>query len=250
MFESTQRDSSLNAVILAAGVGSRLRPLTDSTPKCLVEVAGKPILGWQLDALHAAGLKQVTVVAGYRAQDVVAFCRQYGGRVRVIVNAIYERTNNMVSLRMALQDAEEQPTIICNGDVVFDPSIAAALVQASHPNLIAVEPGRYIEESMKVCVDHDGRITNISKAIRRQQAYGVSIDLYRFSGHGVATICRIADRMIKEERQANLWTEVAIDAALAELDVRPQSIGGAGWIEVDNMDDLAEGARIFAPVRR
>ena len=240
--------SSLNAVILAAGVGSRLRPITNTRPKCLVEVAGHPILGWQLSGLHAAGIGQVTVVAGYRAADVVDFCRQFGDRVRVIINREYETTNNMVSLRMALSGAESRPTIICNGDVVFDRVIASTLVRAEHEDLICVEPGRYIDESMKVVVDPAGRITAISKAIQRGQAYGVSIDLYRFSGRAVETICRIADRMIEGERQANLWTEVAIDAALGELDVRPHSIGSAPWIEVDNMDDLAEGARLFTPV--
>jgi choline kinase len=243
-----ENSSSLNAVILAAGVGSRLRPITNTRPKCLVEVAGQPILGWQLEGLFAAGLERVTVVAGYRAGDVVRFCEPFGDRVRVIINADYETTNNMVSLRMALGGAESRPTIICNGDVVFDRAIAASLVRAGHQDLICVETGRFIEESMKVTVDAGGRITAISKAIGREHTYGVSIDLYRFSGHAVETICRIADRMIEAERQANLWTEVAIDAALGELEVRPHAIGTSPWIEVDNHDDLAEGARLFAPV--
>jgi choline kinase len=243
-----QSTSSLNAVILAAGVGSRLRPITNTRPKCLVEVAGQPILGWQLEGLFAAGIEKVTVVAGYRAGDVVNFCEPFGDRVRVIINADYETTNNMVSLRMALSGNESRPTIICNGDVVFDGAIAATLVQAQHGDLICVDTGRYIEESMKVTADATGRITGISKAISREQAYGVSIDLYRFSGPSIETICRIADRMIDGDRQANLWTEVAIHAALPELHVMPHAIESAPWIEVDNMDDLAEGARLFTRV--
>ena len=59
--------TDFRAIVLAAGVGSRLRPMTDAIPKCLVPIDGRPILGWQLDALFSAGAAEVTVVAGYRA---------------------------------------------------------------------------------------------------------------------------------------------------------------------------------------
>ena len=237
------------ATILAAGVGSRLRPLTDDLPKCLVPVAGVPVLGWQLDALIAAGVRHIVVVAGYRAAQVVAFCERYRDRVRVVVNNDYERTNNMFSLRLALRDREAEPMFICNGDVVFDRAIPAGLAAIRDGDFIAVEPGRYIEESMKVVVDQTGRITGLSKAIAPPAAYGVSIDLYRFSAGGTAAIDRIAQTLIEKERQTNLWTEVAIEAALGEMVVRPFDIAGAPWIEIDTLEDLAEGQRLFSGAR-
>jgi choline kinase len=237
----------VRATILAAGVGSRLRPLTNSVPKCLVPVAGRPVLGWQIDALRQAGVAPIAVVAGYRAGDVVDFCRQYGDSVSVIINAAYDRTNNMFSLRLALDGHQDEPATICNGDVVFDAAIVSAMVDAAGPDLIAVEPGRYIEESMKVSVDGQGRITQISKAIARDAAHGVSIDLYRFSGAGIEKLYRTALRMIDEAGSRNLWTEVAIDAILRDVAVRPHDIAGRRWIEIDNFDDLAEGERLFSP---
>lgn len=233
------------ATILAAGVGSRLRPVTDSVPKCLVPVAGVPVLGWQLDALAAAGVSDTVVVAGYRASQVVEFCRGYGSRVRVVVNADFDRTNNMFSLRLALRERASAAMFICNGDVVFDSAIPQGIAAVQQGNLIAVEPGRYIEESMKVTVDAAGRITALSKAIQPASAFGVSIDLYKFSVGGIAAIGRVADRLIENDRQANLWTEVAIDAALPDLDARPFDIDGARWIEIDTLEDLAEAGRLF-----
>jgi choline kinase len=234
----------VKATILAAGVGSRLRPLTDAMPKCMVPVAGRPILGWQIGAYLDAGVRDITVVAGYRAQDVVTYCGQFGRAVTVVLNEAYDRTNNMVSLRLALRGREAEPVMIGNGDVVFDASIASAMVSDVRTNLIAVQPGQYIEESMKVTIGDDGRIASLSKAIARESAFGVSIDLYRFSGDAISAICRAADDMI-EKGHANLWTEVAIDAVLPDVPVHPFDIGGRRWIEVDNHTDLADGERLF-----
>lgn len=236
----------MKATILAAGVGSRLRPLTDSVPKCLVSVAGRPVLGWQIDALMDAGVERIVVVAGYRAPQVVEFCRPFGDAVSVVVNERYDQTNNMFSLRLALRGSEQTGTLICNGDVVFDPAIVLSVAGARERNTIAVERGRYIEESMKVCVGADGRVSALSKAIARDDAYGVSIDLYSFDADAVSALCRTADRMIDQEGQVNLWTEVAIESILKEVFVHPFDIEGRRWIEIDNFDDLAEGERLFS----
>jgi choline kinase len=240
--------SEVPVIILAAGVGSRLRPLTDRMPKCLVPVAERPVLGWQLEAFLAAGASQITVVAGYRSHDVIEFCRPYGSTVRVLVNSAYETTNNMVSLRLGLSDQQGLPMVVSNGDVVFDPWIALSMM--SHDaDLIAVQGGRYIEESMKVVADGDGRVRELSKKISAERAYGVSIDLYRFSATGIRAVCDAADAFIDRQGETNLWTEAAIDAALPKFDMRMFEIGNRPWIEIDNADDLAEGERLFAGVR-
>lgn len=241
--------SEVPVIILAAGVGSRLRPLTDRMPKCLVPVAGRPVLGWQLDAFLAASAPRITVVAGYRSDDVIEFCRPYGSKVRVIVNSAYETTNNMVSLRLGLSGQQGLPMAVSNGDVVFDPWIALSMLSLDDADLIAVQRGRYIEESMKVVADDDGRVRELSKKISPERAHGVSIDLYRFSAAGVRAVCDAADAFIDRQGETNLWTEAAIDAALPEFDMRMFEIGNRPWIEIDNGDDLAEGERLFAGAR-
>ena len=236
-------------IVLAAGVGSRLRPLTDRMPKCLVPVGQRPVLEWQLNAFLETGAPQVTVVAGYRSGDVVDFCRAYGPRVRVVINSAYETTNNMVSLRLGLDGRVGQPVAVSNGDVVFDASIVRSIMSGGDGDLIAVQRGRYIDESMKVVADASGRIVELSKKISPERAYGVSIDLYRFSADGIRAVCNAADAFIDVRGETNLWTEAAIDSALGHFDLRPLDIGAARWIEIDNPDDLAEGQRLFAEAR-
>lgn len=233
------------AIILAAGVGSRLRPMTDSLPKCLVPVAGHPLLGWQLRAFFGAGLQRVVVVAGYRHRQVADFCQAFGPRVSVIVNDTYATTNNMFSLCLGVQAVGPQDLLLCNGDVMFDASIPSRLLAASHPHLIAADKGRFIEESMKIVVN-DGRVSQISKRIAPERAWGVSIDVYRFGRVAMEQIVDVARRFIYKNGQVDLWTEAAIDAALPYVDVRPFDIGGCPWAEIDTQDDLADAGRLFS----
>lgn len=234
----------MNAVILAAGIGSRLRPITDSRPKCLVEVAGQSILKWQLDGYAAAGVDNVVVVAGYMAEQVESFCRavQFPGRLSVVVNTEYSVTNNLYSLRTALECVDGS-SFVSNADVVFDASIVKGLAQDPYEDLIAVQPGFYLEESMKVTVDQ-GRVTGISKLKTPAESFGVSIDLYKFSSGTLAAIKQTADSFFSTGERS-MWTEVAIDGVTSTCHIHPWDIGQGRWIEIDNLEDLAEGQKIF-----
>ena len=153
----------MKAVILAAGVGTRLRPITDAKPTCLVRPAGREILGYQLDAYAAAEIDEVIVITGYRADAVAAFCSgDRGVRITLIENAEYETTNNMFSLFLAAGHVEGEPFILSNGDVALDADIITAMAGDERADLIAVDAGRHSDESMKIRVDGDGLIVDIS----------------------------------------------------------------------------------------
>lgn len=228
-------------IILAAGVGTRLAPLTDRVPKCLVPVAGKPILEHQIEAFRRWGLDEIFVVAGYRCDQVKSALNGCG---RVVVNSEYRSTNNMYSMSLAAPYVDGSCFLV-NGDVVFDSSIVDGMLETSFPDLIAVDKGRYIAESMKVTVA-GGRITGISKQISPDQTHGCSIDLYRFSASTMKSLFEvIAGYLTRGER--NRWTEVAINDLLHKCELRPFDIGGKPWSEIDNHDDLREAETIWSP---
>ena len=209
-------------------------------------VAGRPILEWQLSAFELAGIRDITVVAGYRADQVQDFCARRANRanVRVITNVEYDVTNNLYSLIVALKSNHE-PSFICNGDVVFDAHIVRQMLHGA-PNLIAVVPNDYNDESMKVIVK-DGRIRSISKAISPDDAYGVSIDVYKFE---TPTLRAIEEFALKQfslgERNQWTWTEVAIDAIAEFVPLTPFNIGSSRWVEIDTPEDLAAAEALFA----
>lgn len=233
-------------IILAAGVGSRLRPLTNEMPKCLIPVAGIPILQRQIEALLVCGIGRIIVVAGYKGDQVVNFCQRYPEVVEVVVNQGYADTNNMYSFYVAAQNLGEASVLLCNGDVVFDPEIVSSLLKSESGNLIGVQPNRYDDEAMKVVVNSHGRVIELSKAVPASSAYGVSIDIYKFLPQALTEIVKIATRIIVDEEKRNLWTEVAVNEALRSIEFRPFDIGMYRWTEIDNFADLTLANETFS----
>jgi len=232
------------AVILAAGQGTRLRPLTEKVPKCMVTVSGKTILHRQIEAMKQAGISHVYVAAGYLGAVVEAFVEEhFSGFATVVMNREYQSTNNMYSLYL-LRDYLTQGFLLANGDVLAETSIFSDLCLHTEGSFIACQKGAWLEESMKVTVK-DERITSISKKTSEESAYGNSIDIYAFDAVGANALLGIVSNTI-ESGELTQWTEVAIDAMMSRVQVLPLDIGPRRWVEVDNMDDLSEASILFA----
>ena len=124
------------ACLLAAGTGSRLRPITHSIPKCLTEINGIPILERLISCLRDQGFKRLVVVTGHLEQSIREFLDRYAGEmiVEYVHNPIYETTNNIYSLWLAGQ-AIQEPFLLVESDLIFKASLLKELLE---PNKIAV----------------------------------------------------------------------------------------------------------------
>jgi len=147
------------AIILAAGNGSRLRPLTDGRPKCLLEVGGRPIIDHQMEALRRCGVTDVVIVVGYCADRI----RQHlGPTARYIENPRFDSTNSLYSLWLA-RDELRSGAIVLNSDVLALPLLFARLRDAAAPDAILVERGSgFVAEDMKVALNGDRVVDGIS----------------------------------------------------------------------------------------
>jgi HAD superfamily hydrolase (TIGR01450 family) len=231
----------MRAIILAAGVGSRLHPITLEKPKTLVTVNNKPMIDHIVDALLYAGVIDIVVCVGYRSSQLVAHLTDtYGSTANLtfVENEVYAKTNNMHSLYLA-REYLAGDVLLMNADLVFDKEIIAELVKA--PGCaVAVDKGNYIEESMKIVVSHGG-IDGISKQIPREAAYGSSIDVYKFDAEATQVLSSYIRHIIEVEGVLTQWTEVLLDRVFKEKLVKaaPFDIGDRKWFEIDNFDDLA-----------
>lgn len=237
------------AILLAAGIGSRLRPITERKPKCLVEVGGKPMLGYSIDALVAHGIEDIVIVLGYMGDSIREYCeRAYPGRhFTYIEDEDFDHANNLHGLYLARKHLTED-ALVMNGDLVFDPSVIAKL-KAARSSAIAVDVGRYMEESMKVVV-RKGIVTGISKKITPSESYGCSIDVYKFVKKDMRALVLELESTIRRGSLTE-WTEAALDRLFAKGAIRakPVAIGRARWAEIDNLDDLHAAEALFNPLR-
>jgi len=240
----------MKAIILAAGVGSRITEITSFKPKCLTLVNGKPLIQYLIENYIHAGLneKDIYILAGYKYEMIELFVAENFPLVNVLNNVDYASTNNMYSLYFALKLEEfsgDQAVFINNGDCIYDNEIIKDLATSGETDLIAVDVGKYEEESMKVKVK-DGSITDISKKIVEADAFGVSIDLYLFSSESVKKLKAIIHDYIDVQKELNLWTEVAIQEMFSSTEIKPFDIQNKKWVEIDNMNDLRLADKLFA----
>lgn len=234
----------MKALILAAGLGTRLAPLTDSIPKCLVPVNGKPILFKQIDNLTSNGISEITIVSGYKAEILAKEVRAYCPHARIIENTDYMNNNNMYSAYMAREAMGGDGFLMMNADVFFDPQVISSLLACTAPSAIVTDIGRYLEESMKV-VEESGRLVHISKSVPPEKALGSSIDVYKFSPEAAGAFFAKAAEYIEVSGQLKLWSEVALNDILWQVKFAACPLAGR-WLEIDTPEDLAEAESLFS----
>lgn len=240
--------SNNKALILAAGLGTRLAPITDNVPKSLVPVNGKPILLKQIENLKQNGIVDITIVSGYKANVLEAAVHEKYPEIKIVESVDYATTNNMYSAYLGIKamfpDGYIKPFYMMNADVFFDSSVINTLEEMSVPNLVVVDLGRYIEESMKV-IEKDGRLVAISKQITPDEALGCSIDVYKFGTDGGRAFFDRCVEYIEEKKELKKWSEVALNDAFTDVIFQACPLKGR-WLEIDNHDDLAAAEALFA----
>ncbi len=243
-----EQNDNGKALILAAGLGTRLAPITNEVPKSLVPVNGKPILMKQIENLLANDIRDITIVSGYKADVLERAVHEKYPDIKIVESVDYAKTNNMYSAYLGIKSMFPDGNIgsfyMMNADVFYDSSVIAALKAFSSPNAVVVDMGRYIEESMKV-VEKDGRLVAISKQIRPEDALGCSIDVYKFGVDGGKAFFDCCVKYIEGKKEMTMWSEVALNDAFADADFMACPLDGR-WFEIDNHDDLAAAETLFA----
>ncbi|WP_146447246.1 phosphocholine cytidylyltransferase family protein [Vibrio cyclitrophicus] len=240
-------------VILAAGVGSRLRPMTNDKPKCLVTTAGRPILQYQLDTYKEAGVKELVVVVGYEGQAVKEYLKHNKDfKINIIENEIYEDTNNMYSFYLAKEHVKGKPFVLNNADLSVESRLVSEMLADEREDLVAVDVGLFNDESMKVSTNGSGKIIDISKQINKEKSVGCSIDFYKFSKDSSTRFFEEMESIIENDKNLKDWTEVAMQRLFnsQELEFEPFDIKGMSWVEIDNYDDLALSDEIFSQKKK
>ncbi len=234
----------MKALILAAGFGSRLAPITDNCPKSLVPVNGKPILIKQIENLLENGIEDITVISGYKAEILEKAVKEKFEGVKIINSVDYATTNNMYSAYLGKESFYGEDFLMMNADVFFDASVIKALLAFEGRNAIVTDIGTYMEESMKV-IEKDSRLVEIAKTVTEEDALGCSIDVYKFSSEGGKAFFDKCREYIEEKEELKKWSEVALNDILCDVVFEACPLDGR-WLEIDNHEDLAAAEKLFA----
>ncbi len=238
----------MKAIILSAGQGTRLLPMTATIPKCLLEIQGKTIIEWQVDELHKCGVDQITVVTGYGADKVEDLLqRRYGPqRVQTHYSPDYATTDNLVSC-WKVREQMTDDFILLNGDTLFEAAVVKSLLKSpAGPVTVTVNhKDIYDADDMKVSME-GSRLTKVGKDISSGNIHGESIGMILFRDKGPAIFKNSLEKAMADTKSVRRWYLSIIDEIAQERTVLTCSIKGLAWCEVDYPADLKQAVRVVA----
>lgn len=234
----------MHAVILSAGQGSRLAPLTADIPKCLIEFSGRSLLEWQLAALADAGISEVTVVTGFHAEQVRArLARGHWPRVATLHNPFFRIADNISSVWLARDALLGNDALILNGDTLIGPALIEAALRGARAPVnvtIATKPA-YDADDMKVTLA-DGRVTAVSKLLPPGETDAESIGMLVFRDDGGQRFADAVDAAIGRDGGTGNYYLSAVSELAQQGIVGAADVTGHASAEVDFPTDLP-GAR-------
>jgi choline kinase len=239
--------SVTTAVILAAGTGSRLQPLTADAPKCLTEVDGIPILERQVRCLHQWGVNRLVVVVGHREHRIREFLDAWTGDLKIdyVVNPHYRTTNNIYSLWLSQQEVSE-PFLLLECDLIFEPFLLADMLL---PDKIAIARVQPWMKGSTVSLDPFQRIADfrVGHSEVPDESRYKTVNIYSFSRPSWQRVVERLDRRISTGEVNDYYEAVFADMVTdGSLSFESVFFDDGRWYEVDTLADLHEAERLFA----
>ena len=230
----------MKSVILAAGQGTRMGDLTKEIPKCLLKIKEKPILQYQLEALSQAGIDDVYIITGYRADKI----RQFLGQAyKTIHNGEFRTTNSIYSLSLARQEICGTDFILLNGDIFVSHQAIKNLAQKEGCAALVDDRPPFVDGEMNVVIEN-GRIHRFSKEVKASEASGVSVQITKFGMDESVMLFDRIDQLIGAGFK-NLFPAYAYDVIFQKSVMYPVMVDSQDWQEIDTPQDLEKCERIW-----
>ncbi len=237
------------AIILSAGQGRRLLPLTEETPKCLLPVSGEPVLVWQIDTLLANGIREIVIVAGFQIGKVEALLTErYRDRadIRILFNPFYEVADNLASCWIAREEMDGN-FLLLNGDTLLGSGLLSGVLHAqTAPITLCVDfKKEFDEDDMKVQLGIQGEVRQVSKKLSGEETDAESIGLVLFRGDGTWLFRNAVEQALRDPAKLKSWYLATISFLAAQGIVSSHSVAGHYWCEIDYIQDLHRAEKYF-----
>lgn len=241
----------MQAVILAAGSGQRLNPITAALPKALIEVDGKPLLEYSLIALAKSGIKEVILTVGFLGEVIQArFGSQYKNlRLEYVVNEQYGHTGSMYSLSKA-RNLIKEDILLIESDLLYEPDALDTVLKSRLGNCVLTAQLSGSGDEVYICVDPDQRITHLGKDIAdeyKQKAVGELVGISKYSEVFLARLFKRAEEEYERGTIDRHYEECVHQVNREGDPVYALTHPGLLWIEVDNETDLVRAREQIYP---
>ena len=234
-------------VILAAGMAKRLRPLTYERPKCLLTVGQRTLLQRTVDGIIAAGISELVVVTGYRAQMIRDFLTSHYPDLTIhfIDNPDYAHNNNIFSLWLTRPYTDGKDFLLMDSDILFDPQILPEVLKQPG-SVLALNRHELGEEEIKVILDADGRVVEISKVCSIEKAIGESVGIEKMTADYSKALFKELEQMIEGEGLIDVFYERAFERLIPQGHTfRIVDTTDFFSIELDTVEDFENAQKLI-----
>jgi histidinol-phosphate/aromatic aminotransferase/cobyric acid decarboxylase-like protein/choline kinase len=243
----------MQAVILAAGMGKRLKELTNDNTKCMVKVNGVTMIERMLRQLDKLNLSSIVIVVGYKNQELIKYISELEINTSIIyvTNEIYDKTNNIYSLYLARDYLLKEDTILLESDLIFEDSVLSKIIEDPYPSLALVSKYESWMDGTVVTLDEENNIKNFldKKQFKFEDIknYYKTVNIYKFSkefsnSHYVPFLEAYSKALGDNEYYEQVLKVITL---LDKPEIKATILGEESWYEIDDLQDLDIAESIF-----
>ncbi len=244
-----EQNNKMKAIILAAGVGSRIRPLTNNCPKSLLKIGGNTILERMLSHIQDCGINEVIFVLGYLQEQIKdAVLTKFPNLVvHFVFNDKYAETNTGFSLMLSKDLVGESAFVKFDADVVFDKEILLNLIESEYETCLCIDKNINLDaEEIKVIIEGQNRVVKASKTVNPKDAMGESIGIEKISSETAELLFVELETMMADKENHQDYYEAAYERLIEKkVPFYALDISGLKWTEIDTKEDFVTAENMF-----
>ena len=232
----------MKAIILAAGIGSRISPLTNNCPKSLLKIYDKTILEMMISHIQTCHINEIIFVTGYLEEQIKEYVNINFPDLKAyfVTNEKYAETNTGFSLLLTKDFVENSDFIKFDADVVFDKEILKKLIECPYENALCIDKNIHLDaEEIKVIIDDKNKILKASKTVDPQKAIGESIGIEKIGKNTAKLLFQELEEVMKDKKNHQEYYEVAYERLIEKGEsFHALDITGLAWVEIDTKEDF------------
>lgn len=231
------------AIVLAAGRGTRMASYSNATPKSLLEFKGEPLLARQLRSFSEAGIKRFIIVGGYLIDQMKAFVDASIYDIILVDNPFYAEMNSIGSLWFA-REYLEGDIFITNGDTFFENMIFTKLLSNHNEYVFGIDEGKKNDADYRVILSNQ-EVVDMGKDISEQDTMAEYIGIALVRGDGVGLFRELLEKTVKSGNYNLWWEDLFVELMAKNRKISYVDVTGCTWFEVDEVKDYRKYQRYF-----